>query len=51
VTGNYSAKIFEKLGHTLIKAVNYADFKDNRGELYLKDTREHLQSRIYLKAL
>jgi len=51
VTGNYSAKIFDKLGHTLIKAVNYADFKDNRGELYLKDTREHLQSRIYLKAL
>jgi len=51
VTGNYSAKIFDKLGHTLLKAVNYADFKDNHGELYLKDTREHLQCRVYLKAL
>jgi len=36
VTGNYSAKIFDKLGHTLIKAVNYSDFKDSRGEHYLK---------------
>lgn len=51
VTGNYSAKIFDKLGHTLIKAVNYSDFKDSRGELYLKDTREHVQARVYLKAL
>jgi len=51
VTGNYSAKIFDKLGHTLVKAVNYADFKDNKGELYLKDTREHIQCRTYLKAL
>ena len=56
----------------MCQAVNYADFKDNQGELYLKvnkdtieleiklivfkvvllkDTREHLQCRVYLKAL
>eukprot|EP00092_Neocalanus_flemingeri_P035895 GFUD01039082.1.p1 GENE.GFUD01039082.1~~GFUD01039082.1.p1 ORF type:complete len:248 (+),score=49.66 GFUD01039082.1:47-745(+) len=42
VTGKYSRKIFEKLGHTILSEVVYADFKDENGELYLKDTREHL---------
>jgi len=51
VTGKYSAKIFDKLGHTLLKAVKYADFKDSNGELYLKDTREHDECMIYLKSL
>ena len=46
-------------------AVNYADFKDKNGELYLKvnfiiklfliitskDTREHDECKVYLKAL
>jgi len=51
VTGIYSAKIFDKLGHTLVKAVKYADFKDKHGELYLKDTREHDECKLYLKTL
>merc|ERR1719154_250812 len=41
VTGKYSRRIFEKLGHTILTEVAYADFKDGNGELYLKDTREH----------
>ena len=51
VTGNYSARVFDKLGHTLVNAVNYRDFKDDQGQVYLKDTREHEQCRVYLKAL
>merc|ERR1712130_559003 len=51
VTGKFSAKIFDKLGHTLLKTVKYADFKDQNGELYLKDTREHDECKVYLKAL
>jgi len=51
VTGNYSAKIFDREGHTLLKALVYSDFKDSSGELYLKDTREHVQCSVYLKAL
>ena len=40
-TGKYSQRIFEKLEHTTIKRVMYDDFRDENGELYLKDTREH----------
>jgi len=41
VTGKYSRRIFEKLGHTIINEIKYADYKDEQGEPYLKDTREH----------
>jgi len=51
VTGNYSAIAFDRLGHTLVKAVPYAEFRDARGELYLGDTREHKECRLYVKAL
>jgi hypothetical protein len=40
--GKYSRRVFEKLGHTILSEVAYKDFKDETGELYLKDTREHL---------
>jgi len=41
VTGIYSQKIFKKLDHTVLTSLDYVDFKDKNGELYLKDTREH----------
>ena len=41
--GNYSQKIFQKLNHVTTMSVNYEDFKDENGELYLKDTREHIK--------
>ena len=34
-----------------VKSLAYADFVDNRGELLLKDTREHPEARVYYKAL
>ena len=51
VTGVYSQKIFTKLEHTTLKSLNYADFKDENGELYLKDTREHTKIVTCLKKL
>ena len=41
VTGIYSQKVFEKLEHTTLTSLDYDDFRDENGELYLKDTREH----------
>ena len=41
--GNYSQRIFTKLDHTTLTSLNYDDFKDASGELYLKDTREHVK--------
>ena len=34
-----------------VKSVAYADFVDSRGELLLKDTREHTHTKVYLKQL
>ena len=51
VLGKYSRRIFENLGHTIISEVTYADFKDENGELYLKDTREHLSVITCVKEL
>ena len=39
--GLYSQRVFEKLGHTVINRVMYEEFRDENGELNLKDTREH----------
>ena len=42
VTGVYSKRIFTKLGHTTLTSLDYDDFiRNENGELYLKDTREH----------
>ena len=43
MSGNYSQRIFTKLDHTTLNSVNYDDFRDENGELYLKDTREHVK--------
>jgi len=50
-SGKYSAAVFDKLGHKMVKSVAYADFVDSRGELLLKDTREHTHTKVYLKQL
>ena len=51
ISGKYSRRIFERLGHTILTEVIYADFKDENGELYLKDTREHLSCITCVKEL
>lgn len=51
VTGKYSAIAFDRLGHTLVSSLKYAEFTDPQGELYLKDTREHTECRFYTKEL
>ena len=39
--GLYSQKVFRNQNWTNIESFAYADFKDENGEEYLKDTREH----------
>ena len=51
ISGKYSRRIFEKLDHTILTEVVYADFKDENGQLYLKDTREHLSCITCVKEL
>ena len=41
VTGVYSQRVFTKMEHTTLTSLDYDDFRDENGELYLKDTREH----------
>ena len=49
-TGIYSARVFEGLGFSLARVTNYSDFRDSRDQLYLTDTREHTQYKVFLKA-
>ena len=51
ILGKYSRRIFEKLEHTILTEVAYDTFKDDDGELYLKDTREHLSVITCVKEL
>lgn len=50
-TGLYSGKIFSKRGYVSVKEVLYADFIDEKGELYLKDTRQHTTCVKFVKQL
>merc|ERR1740129_2639200 len=50
-TGEYSAKIFSKLGFTLDHEHLYNQLKDKSGNKILKDTREHTKARIFFKKL
>jgi len=50
-TGIYSTRIFHKLQYTMGNSVAYDEFRDDEGQLYLKDTREHTHSTIFMKAL
>jgi len=51
VTGNYSAAIFDRLGYTKLKALEYDKFRDADGQLMLSDVREHREAAVYLRAL
>ena len=50
-TGNYSRKIFSGLGYRHLNTLNYSEFRDEQGELYLQDTREHIAATTWLKTL
>lgn len=50
-TGNYSNKIFDKLGFSVEKTLVYSEFVDEEGRLYLADTREHVKAQVRLKKL
>ena len=50
-SGNYSRKLFSGLGYRLLNTLNYSEFRDEQGELYLKDTREHIAATTWLKTL
>ena len=50
-TGNYSRKIFAGLGYTHLDTLTYDEFRDDQGELYLKDTREHIAATTWYKEL
>ena len=48
-TGNYSRRIFSGLGYRHLDTLTYSEFRDEEGELYLKDTREHIAVTIFSK--
>ena len=50
-SGNYSKKLFTGLGYTELTAIKYSEFRDEEGELYLKDTREHIAATTFTKKL
>ena len=49
--GLYSQKVFRNLNWTNIKSVAYADFKNENGEEYLTDTREHTHIMTYFRKI
>ena len=51
VEGKYSRRCFENLGYRVLPEVAYADFTDEKGELYLNDTRDHLSVITVVKEL
>ena len=50
-TGEYSARVFAKLGFTVAKEHRYADIRLDNGEEMLRDTREHTTARVVYKKL
>ena len=50
-TGNYSRRVFAGLGYSHLNTLTYAEFRDDQGELYLKDTREHIAATTWCKQL
>ena len=50
-TGNYSRRLFAGLGYQHLNTLTYSEFTDQQGELYLKDTREHIAATTWLKTL
>ena len=50
-TGNYSRRLFAGLGYSHLNTLTYSEFMDQQGELYLKDTREHIAATTWCKPL
>ena len=48
-TTKYSKIAFEALGYTCLKTLPYCTFVNSKGELYLKDTREHTEAASFIK--
>jgi len=51
VTGMYSERVFLNLDYKVLKELHYQNFRDENGELYLKDTREHTKCFTCVKVL
>lgn len=51
VSGNFSAKLYDRLGFSVEGELDYDTFVDEKGERLLKDTREHTKSQVRLKKL
>ena len=51
VTGNYSARIFRKLGYDVKAEIVYNEFRDENGDLYLNDVREHYSCLFCVKKI
>ena len=49
VTGNYSSKVFTKLGYNVEHRISYDKFRDKNGNLYLTDCREHKECLTFSK--
>merc|ERR1719239_329255 len=47
-TGNYSNKLFDRLGFSVENEFIYDDYRDENGELILKDVREHTKGKVRL---
>ena len=50
-TGEYSGRMFQKMGFTLDSEVGYDQLKLPSGDLMLSDLREHRTGRIFYKKL
>ena len=51
VSGNYSSKLFDRLGFTVESELRYDEFVDESGQPLIKDTREHTKAQVRLKKL
>ena len=50
-SSKYSARIFRKLGWTQTASLKYEDFRNEEGELFVTDTREHTEMVTFSKIL
>jgi len=50
-TSDHSARIFDKLGYTRLKEVQYSNFRDESGNLYLNDTGKNTRAVNFIKVI
>ena len=51
VSGNYSSKLFDRLGFTVESELRYDEFVDESGQPLIKDTREHVKAQVRSKKI